>query len=138
MGTSYWAGPGIAHPSAPEMRRGFGYRARRCSRLAEVLIALRDDLTGMFNQTRRDADHSSSVITGTTGIFPFGQICPNGIRRLILLERRQLALFGLLFKQRLDRRGSNQYQVKGELPVNSPEAAGKETREIAAQKAGSA
>ena len=35
-----------------------------------------------------------------------------------------------------NRRGSNQYQVKGELPVNSPEAAGKETREIAAQKAG--
>ena len=30
----------------------------------------------------------------------------------------------------------DRYQVKGELPVNSPEAAGKETREIAAQKAG--
>ena len=35
-----------------------------------------------------------------------------------------------------NRRGSNQYQVKGELPQNFAEAAGKETREIAAQKAG--
>ena len=57
----------------------------------------------MFNQTRRDADHSSSVIAGTTGIFLFGQICPNSFRRVVVL-RRQLALFGLLLKQHFFKR----------------------------------
>jgi len=77
--------------------------------------------------------------------FPhYGFLPSGGLRfyRRAETQRRSLKIservaIGLAVEAELgNRRGSNQYQVKGELPQNFAEAAGKETREIAADKAG--